>query len=240
MHCASPIANVLSPEDEVVPGVPFGRPELVPSPAFWKALLEAEGPDADDYVSPPESRLIEDVIFCLLGGHGIKMEMNRAAWEHLRARGLFQASGLTAEQIEAWLREPLMVQGRRMHYRFPRQRAERIARALLELGHEDPDRTEPLDLRDDLMRLPGIGPKTASWIVRNWAGSDAVAILDVHVLRAGRIMGLFPGESQLPRDYASLEQRFLEFAKALGVRASLLDAVIWREMRILSRRTEIS
>jgi thermostable 8-oxoguanine DNA glycosylase len=85
------------------------------------------------------------------------------------------------------------------------------------------------------MGLPGIGPKTASWIVRNWTGTDEVAILDVHVLRAGQLMGLFPREIKLPRDYGRLEQIFLEFSKALNVRASLLDAIIWREMRILTR-----
>jgi thermostable 8-oxoguanine DNA glycosylase len=84
------------------------------------------------------------------------------------------------------------------------------------------------------MAIPGIGPKTASWIVRNWTGTDEVAILDVHVIRAGQLIGLFPKHIRLPRDYSALEARFLEFSHALKVRASLLDAIIWREMRVLT------
>jgi thermostable 8-oxoguanine DNA glycosylase len=198
-------------------------------------MADVEGDEADDYVSPPGTPLLEDVVFCLLGGHGIRMEVNRAAWAHLREHGLFERPDVGAAKIEAWLREPLELDGRRIHYRFPRQRAERIARALVELGDYQADRLDPLRLRKKLMDLPGIGPKTASWIVRNWAGSDAVAILDVHVLRAGRIMGLFPENLKLPRDYEKLERSFLEFSNALGVRPSLLDAIIWREMRILTR-----
>ena len=47
----------------------------------------------------------------------------------------------------------------------------------------------PVALRDWLLAIPGIGPKTASWIVRNRTGSSAVAIIDVHILRAGTSAG---------------------------------------------------
>lgn len=75
------------------------------------------------------------------------------------------------------------------------------------------------------------GPKTASWIVRNLRGSDEVAILDVHVIRACRAMNLFPDVVSLPRDYDGLEARFLSFADRIGVKPSLLDAVMWTEVR---------
>ena len=69
----------------------------------------------------------------------------------------------------------------------------------------------------------------------NWLDSDEVAILDIHVLRAGELIGLFDRGYSLPRDYERLERRFLEFCEALGVRASLMDAIIWTEMRQLGR-----
>jgi N-glycosylase/DNA lyase len=90
------------------------------------------------------------------------------------------------------------------------------------------------------MRLPGIGPKTASWITRNWLGSDAVAILDVHVIRACCLMGLFSEPICLRREYEVLECKFLQFAENIGVRAAMLDALIWREMRLLGRRPAYS
>ena len=82
-----------------------------------------------------------------------------------------------------------------------------------------------------MLSFEGIGPKTASWIVRNHMGSDDVAIIDVHVLRACHRMKLFPNEISLPRDYRALEESFLNFANAIKVRASLLDAVMWVETR---------
>ncbi|MGY3221470.1 thermostable 8-oxoguanine DNA glycosylase [Bradyrhizobium sp. USDA 4512] len=85
------------------------------------------------------------------------------------------------------------------------------------------------------MKIPGVGPKTASWITRNWLGSDEVAILDIHIIRAGVLIGLFGRQQSVPRDYDVMEARFLAFAAALNVRPSLLDAVMWREMRKLGR-----
>lgn len=163
------------------------------------------------------------------------MELNQAAWKHLKAAGILSTGHKpSADSIESLLCERLDVEGRRVRYRFPRQRAHRIAFAL-EFLHDSPiDHLDPLQLRNSLMAIPGIGPKTASWIVRNWTGTDEVAILDVHVIRAGQLIGLFPKHIRLPRDYSALEARFLEFSHALKVRASLLDAIIWREMRVLT------
>jgi thermostable 8-oxoguanine DNA glycosylase len=222
------------PDDEIVPGVLFGSPEWVPTPAFWAALADQEGEDADDYVSLPGTPLAEDLAFCLLGGYGIKMELNRAAWEKLNDAGVFQADPVPSRnKLEKLLSEPLNVNGRLQRYRFPRQRADRLFTALTSIKKSPPPTDSPIRFRDSLMTLPGIGPKTASWIVRNWSGSDEVAILDVHVLRAGTIMGLFPENYRLPKDYVALERRFLDFAKALSIPASVLDALIWREMRVL-------
>jgi thermostable 8-oxoguanine DNA glycosylase len=88
-------------------------------------------------------------------------------------------------------------------------------------------------LRDALVTLPGVGPKTASWIVRNWRGSDEVSILDVHILRAGRTLGIFPEEWRVERNYRELEEAYLAFARDIGARASILDSVMWMTMRRL-------
>jgi len=126
----------------------------------------------------------------------------------------------------------LWIDGRARRYRFPRQKAHLLAAALRGLDALDAlagDR----ELRDDLTRLPGIGPKTASWIVRNIRCSDAVAILDVHIVRAGRLAGIFPLGVTPERHYGRLEARFLAFALDIGVRASVLDALMWDYMRRL-------
>ena len=86
-------------------------------------------------------------------------------------------------------------------------------------------------MRFYLMRLPGVGPKTASWIVRNWLNSNEVAILDIHVIRAGQLMNLFTTSERVEAQYFEMEQRFLDLAEAIDVPAADLDALIWSEMR---------
>ena len=222
------------PDDEVVPGVRFGLSGWAGSPAYWVKMAEFEADDPEDYVSPKGTPLAEDLAFCLLGGYGVKMELNRAAWTHLYEAGVYSSDPVPSRQeIEELLSMPLLVEGRRHKYRYPRQRADRLHVALNSIRERPPQTDNHQIFRQQLMELPGIGPKTASWIVRNWLGSDDVAILDVHVLRAGTLMGLFPENYRLPKDYEALEKKFLDFARAIQVRASLLDAIMWRDMRIL-------
>jgi thermostable 8-oxoguanine DNA glycosylase len=223
-------------DDEVVPGVRWGRSDQVPSPAFWLTLAEKAAGIVEDFVNSAGS-LAEEVGFCLLGGHGVTAEIAYAAFERLRGAGVFViGASPKVEQIYALLSFPLQVAGRKIRYRFPRQRAERIQAVLCALDAEAPRTDDARLFRADLMRLPGIGPKTASWITRNHLGSDEVAILDVHVIWACQIIGLFGPRVRLPNEYELLENRFLEFAGRLGVRAAVLDALMWRETRVLRRK----
>lgn len=80
-----------------------------------------------------------------------------------------------------------------------------------------------------LLARRGSARRLRSWIVRNYRGSDHVAVLDVHVMRACSVVGTFAFEAVTPRDYERLEQAYLRFAEA-----SQLDALIWDYMRRLS------
>ncbi|MCR5882149.1 hypothetical protein LRS03_04450 [Rhizobacter sp. J219] len=220
-----------SPQIEVLPGVPCGRPEEFLSPAYWAYQASAAEELWDDgHGLQADASLWQQIAFCLLGGHGITFEMNRMAFEHLIASGVFGSGEVRAEDIEALLLEPLQVEGKARRYRFPRVKARFLADAYRRLNSVASP-AEPRELRDWLLGFKGIGPKTASWIVRNHLGSDDVAILDIHVLRAGRLMGLFTAEDDVVRHYASMENRFLRLARGLGVKASQLDIVMWRQMR---------
>jgi N-glycosylase/DNA lyase len=222
------------PDDEVIPGVKWGRPEWVPSPAFWLMLANNADEESDGYIAPRGTPLHHEIGFCLLGGFGVKMEMNRAAWGMLLKEGLLEVGRRpTASEIEMLLRRPLLIGQSLRRYRFPRQRANRLSAALRTIEDHPPLTSSASEFRRYLMKIPGIGPKTGSWIARNWLGSDEVAIIDIHVLRAGQRMKLFKTDVRLPADYERLEARFLEFARALAVRPSFLDAIIWREMRLL-------
>lgn len=223
-------------DEEVVSGVRWGAPDYPGTPAYWAARCHWSEEATPSFACGANS-LIEEVGFCLLGGYSVTFEANLAAFEWLRTHGVFDLSvDVTESQIFGMLLQPLDVQGRPRRYRFPLQRAKRIAAMRRRMAEASPDSASPRALRDHLMSFQGIGPKTASWIVRNHLNSDDVAIIDVHVLRACRRMSLFPDEISLPRDYGALEERFLSFATAIKVRSSLLDAVMWTETRAGARR----
>ena len=110
-----------------------------------------------------------------------------------------------------------------------------VVEALPEIDQGLPDRA----LRDEIMTLKGIGPKTASWVVRNWRDSDQVAILDIHIVRACEHIGLFEPGWTVERHYLAMEEAFLAFAEVIGARPSLLDSVMWNVMRELARQPVI-
>lgn len=218
-----------APHDEVLPGVRWGRVDDLMTPAYWKGqcwqaeLLGWHG------TFRLGSDLREEVAACLLGGWGMPAELGLAAFRRLRALGLLRGPS-PADVLEKALTEPVTVGGSLRRYRFPRQRAAQLAgclSAIEKLREPEGD----LALRDVLLGLPGLGWKTASWVVRNHRASSAVAIIDVHVVRAGVVAGVFDPAWTPQRNYRELEEAFLRLADAIGIRAALLDAVIWDQMR---------
>lgn len=214
---------------ELLPGVHWGAVEAFPSPAYFAFQVIARRLVGRPAQYSLGRTLAEEVGACLLGGHGIPGEVGIAAYEQLRARGAFGATLPSQEQLEAWLREPIQVGKRSVLYRFAAQKARYLAYALPML-HCAPTFTVGRHLRDWLLDVPGIGPKTASWIARNWLHADDVAILDIHIMRVGQLAGLFPKNLTVERHYLQLEELFLKFSAALDVRPSELDAVVWYEM----------
>lgn len=217
------------PEDVVLPGVRWGSPDVPLTPAYW--AVRCRWADGEEPFVRRNGSLVEEIAFCILGGFGITYEVNAAAFDRLKAAGVFEASEASENWILRELTHPLQVGSRSIRYRFPKQRARRLSRMLATVKDVSYSGLSPLQLRDVLLKLEGVGPKTASWVVRNLFGTDDVAILDVHILRACHAMDLFPDKFVLPRDYGKLESRFIHFAKAIDVRPSILDAVMWVEMR---------
>jgi N-glycosylase/DNA lyase len=218
-------------DTHVVPGVEWGRPDELFTPAYWAAIARTDG-------SPlPEahrlgSSLLEEVAACILGGYGIPAELGLAAFARIRDAGLLNDPLVGESAIFEALSVPLTLGTRVLRYRFARQKSHYLAGAIRVLrGSEPLPLTSGRALRDWLLQIDGVGWKTASWIARNWLDADDVAILDVHILRAGLLAGLFHQEEKVPRDYMTLERRFLDLASAIGTRPSTLDALMWRQMR---------
>jgi N-glycosylase/DNA lyase len=217
-------------EAEVVPGVQWGAVEAFPTPAYWAYQVMARRIEARSIQYKLGKTLREEVGACLLGGHGIPASIGLLAYHHLRAKGAFEAEPPDEQTLFQWLSEPMHHEGRLVRYRFASQKARYLAAAMRKLAQEISPEESGRALRDWLTATPGIGYKTASWVARNWLDADDVAILDIHILRAGVMAGFLDAELTVERDYLALEAQFLKFSHGLGVRASELDAVIWLDM----------
>jgi thermostable 8-oxoguanine DNA glycosylase len=217
------------PDQPLMDDVRWGALDAFPTPAYWHYQVVSRRLAGRPAAYRLGRSLTEEVGACLLGGHGIPATVGLAAYNALRERGAFSGKVHSQETLEAWLREPITVGDRKVSYRFAAQKAKYLAAALPKLK-DTPTFTSGKALRDWLTELPGIGLKTASWVARNWLDADDVAILDIHIMRLGQVVGLFPREFTVERHYLQLEDLFLRFSEALGVRASELDTVMWHEM----------
>ncbi|MHB8355455.1 MAG: 8-oxoguanine DNA glycosylase [Vulcanimicrobiaceae bacterium] len=213
----------------VMEGVTWGHPYEVPSVAYWTMLAWSERSETQFSPRRVGTALRDQIVYCMLGGYGMPAELGILAFNRLQSRGLLSRVA-TAEELESALQEPLEVEGRSRRYRFAQQKARYVAAALREMSSADLPR-EPLALRGWLCTLPGVGYKTASWIVRDWHACDDVAIIDIHIERACRALAVFQPQMRVARDYLEMEGRFLALARAMKVRASVLDNLMWATMR---------
>ena len=215
----------------VIPDLRWGRPDTLFTPAYWAYQISLHPGLRRHGVHRIGENLKEEAAACLLGGHGIPAHVGLAAFDAVRESGLLDRSDVSADDIHTVLSRPLDVGGpRRVYYRFARQKSVYLAELLNGVATRRCE-TDARTLRDWLMGFKGVGPKTASWIVRNWLDSDEVAIIDVHVHRAGVLTGFFRPDQVVARDYMEMESQFLAFSTAIGARASALDALIWSQMR---------
>jgi len=209
----------------------WGHGWQVGTAAYWIALTENAIRDGRQTASPGRHRigadLAEEVAACLLGGYGLPHQVGLAAFEAVRAEGLLRRP-VTPQAIERVLRRPLQAGPGTVRYRFPAQRASYLAAALTRLQTQTPPASARA-LRDWLLDLPGIGPKTAGWIVRNYFGSGEVAVIDIHIHRAGIEAAVFDPSWTPARQYDLLEAMFLAWARHGAVNAADLDAVVWAE-----------
>lgn len=209
--------------------VPWGSYDVFGTAAFWIDQT-ARGSYAERVAAQASSTEINiEIVFCLLGGFGVTAESASAA--HKVVLDLLRTEPEpTAQMIEKLLRRPLP--GGYGRYRFPRQRAMRIAEAL-ERVRSDPPPTDPRAMRSYLLELHGVGPKTAAWIVRNVTGSADFAIIDIWLVRAMTWIGVFRPEWRVERHYDLFEDAFLQYAEHGNVKPAALDLCIWEEARIV-------
>ncbi|MGD1044304.1 MAG: DNA lyase [Bacteroidota bacterium] len=87
-----------------------------------------------------------------------------------------------------------------------------------------------LELREWLVKnVLGLGYKEASHFLRNIGRNDGLAILDRHILRNLKRLGVIKSipKSINRKYYLNIEQRFSKFAIDLGITLDELDLVFW-------------
>jgi thermostable 8-oxoguanine DNA glycosylase len=214
-----------------MPGIRWGNYCQLFTPSFWKLQYLLSDFNDDQDCHRLSSSIIEEIVMCMLGGYGIPSEMGILAFKRLKEKDLCR-KGVSYENIYELLHQPFEIaNGKRVRYRFASQKSKYVYLLLnqhnLCMIPTDCD----LSLRTWLLNIEGIGLKTASWITRNWLKSNKVAILDVHLLRAGVLTGFFEANVNVNRHYLKLEKRYLDFCYALEVLPSNMDAVIWNFMK---------
>ena len=195
-----------------------------------------------------------ELLFCLLGGFGITYEHGRSAScaimklkpfsDDWNDEDLFQAllSALMRPQFE-----PRRKDGSFRRYRFPKQKASVIVKARQWVRVHDPldkrlfQLNDPKERRKFLNECPGVGFKTASWLLRNLGLGNDLAIIDVHLLRALMSAERIPYDIRIPRDYEMVEEAFLFWCAQLEAPAAAFDLFVWHWQRgmLLSIQTDV-
>ena len=227
--------NLPNASENVFDSVKWGRFEEFFTPAFWRAqtwFFELRNDAALTYQLGETFN--EEVVACLLGGYGIPSEMGIAKFNQFKEKGIFNSQSVSLETIDKIMHTPVYLNGKNKKYRFAKQKAKYIHDALIKTNEINEKEKSDLELRDFLLNINGIGLKTASWIVRNYRDSNDVAILDIHLYRAGLLAGFFDENDKIEKNYFAMEKQFLRFCKHLGIQTSKLDAVIWRIMKELN------
>lgn len=224
------------PDEFVTPGVRWGEHWRAFTPAYWLSQIWMHNLE-DGQHSPyrAQGTLAEEIAFCLLSGHGITAEMARAAFTACQEAGLMEALSIDAFEWTEILGSPLQVGEKTLSYRYPNQKAKFLADAMRHIREDRLDMTAGRSLRDTLLEIKGVGPKTAGFIARNFLDADDVAILDIHIVRAGVLCDLFQPEQKVETQYFSMESRYIEFCHSMNVRPAVLDCLIWDQMRTFGR-----
>jgi thermostable 8-oxoguanine DNA glycosylase len=237
------------PQNDEPPAVRTKTLGTSPIPLDWAAVWKVYGRIYQDRLSEliaaSSPNLEHELLFCILGGHGVSFELARSAAAKLRELDVFAREweqqvleDRVREELERPQFSPLRNDGSFRRYRFPSRKAFLVAGAaswvnrhrplaewLRAIGSEE-------GRREFMCQCPGVGLKSASWLLRNAGLAQNLAVIDIHVLRAltaaGRINGV-----RLPHDYLAVENQFLEWCAELAAPPAAMDLLLWEWQRAL-------
>src|ERR1035437_7715890 len=93
------------PEEDVLPGIPWGRFDELFTPAFWRGQAW-QHETLGTYTCLRLGRTLkEETAACLLGGYGMRAELGLAAYRRVRDSGFCEVSP-SVQSVEEALSKP--------------------------------------------------------------------------------------------------------------------------------------
>ena len=191
-----------------------------------------------------ERALWDELIFCLLSSQ-VSYETALSASQIISDKKMLPCDYRENDFIEyekeiyLLLSKP-MIDG--IKYRFPVLRAKQITNTAKKISsHFDSisdffvNGEDVYEARKKMIYLvEGFGPKTTSMYFRNIGYSSELAILDSHVMKYMKMIGLADYETtpQSLSKYECLEKVFVDYSVSLGFSTLCVDYAAWIVMRV--------
>jgi N-glycosylase/DNA lyase len=196
--------------------------------------------------SKSNERAIDEFFFVILGGFGISYELNKSGLTVLKNKDLINEKYFTSASnlvlIENRIRKefskkqftPVTLNGQFRKYRYVETKPKVISEAGYWLWNncswrlfDKLSELDPLTARAWLCKCPGIGMKSASWLLRNTGFNDDCAVLDIHILRFLSYLGFNIPNQLTERIYLQLEEALRSICCKIGVSLGKMDYLLW-------------
>lgn len=190
--------------------------------------------------------IMDEFFFVLLGGFGISYEQNISGLKVLKSKGFIdsnlyrtkQLAENTAFKLRLELSTPQFEPATKSRglrrYRFIETKPNVISNAGLWLWQECqwqlPEKVNSFcaaDARLWLCDCPGLGMKSASWLLRNAGFNDDCAVFDVHIMRFLSKIGLSVPDQLTVKAYLQLEDTLRAICQRIGASLGAMDYLLW-------------
>ena len=175
-----------------------------------------------EFASVPASEYFYELMYCLLTPQSSAKHAEQAVLA-------LRAAGYPNREVNP---EPFL-RKKECYIRFHKTKSNYLLRMKDQYAIIAGKLTEPVaavELRDWLVQnILGLGYKEATHFMRNIGKNDGLAILDRHILRNLKRLGVIRSipKSLSKKHYLNIERRFSEFASHIGIPLDELDLVFW-------------
>ena len=204
-----------------------------------------------------EEELWYELAACILGSR-VPFELSAEAIRHLRLMGLMEIERSLHDPLEFERKSAKALSQRFFYsrersnwqsYPFPFARATQLRHSLEAIYYGGGSIRDILThcengekARLKLIAIAtGIGPKQASLFLRNIGYTDELAILDTHVLRYIKWIGM-PVEQPIQvyniKKYSHVEKLFRSLAQQMGFSVAHYDIAVWVVIRIVCKELQ--